>query len=169
MGLLPKGAVFPAIARTIDNAWVRIVLPDGREAWVFRESMESDLDAIATLPVIYTPAPTDAPATEDVPDSVDVPDAVDAPATPAVAPNEPVAEATPVTDAPPTASLPADDTPASVQTHVVQPGEFLKQLAVRYYGDEELWTLIYEANVASIGPDPDLLPAGIELVIPSAP
>ena len=81
----------------------------------------------------------------------------------------PVAEATPVTDAPPTTSPPADDTPASVQTHVVQPGEFLKQLAVRYYGDEELWTLIYEANAAGIGPDPDLLPAGIELVIPSAP
>ncbi|MEZ4718842.1 MAG: hypothetical protein R2851_22510 [Caldilineaceae bacterium] len=55
-----------------------------------------------------------------------------------------------------------------MQTHVVQSGEFLKQLAIRYYGDEELWTLIYEANVANIGPDPVYL-AGIELVIPSAP
>jgi hypothetical protein len=51
---LEVGQVVPAIARTIDNSWLRIVLPDGRLGWVFRETVGAAVEQIADLPVIYT-------------------------------------------------------------------------------------------------------------------
>ncbi|WP_339394180.1 LysM peptidoglycan-binding domain-containing protein [Nostoc sp. UHCC 0870] len=52
--------------------------------------------------------------------------------------------------------------------HTVQPGEFLSNIAERYYGDggEASWRRIYEANRGVIGPDPTQLRAGMVLVIP---
>jgi len=52
--LLPLGTVVPAIARTIDNSWLQIVLPDGRVGWVFRETVGVDSAVIESLPVVYT-------------------------------------------------------------------------------------------------------------------
>jgi hypothetical protein len=52
--LLEIGAIVPAIGRTIDNAWLRIVLPDGRVGWVFRETANVAVSVIETLPVVYT-------------------------------------------------------------------------------------------------------------------
>jgi SH3-like domain-containing protein len=51
---LEVGTTVTAIARTVDNSWLRIVLPDGREGWVYRETIGASVEAIGGLPVIYT-------------------------------------------------------------------------------------------------------------------
>jgi hypothetical protein len=51
---LEVGTVVPAIARTIDNTWLQIVLPNGRVGWVFRETIGVDVEVIEALPVIFT-------------------------------------------------------------------------------------------------------------------
>ncbi len=51
LGFLPNGAVLPVVARSADNAWVQVTLPDNQRAWVFREvvNVSSDID---TAPII---------------------------------------------------------------------------------------------------------------------
>jgi hypothetical protein len=51
---LEVGTVVPAIARTIDNTWLQIVLPNGQVGWVFRETVGVDVGVIDGLPVIFT-------------------------------------------------------------------------------------------------------------------
>jgi nucleoid-associated protein YgaU len=55
-----------------------------------------------------------------------------------------------------------------LQTHVVQPGESLSTIARLYYGAEQgaHWITLYNNNRATIGEDPNLLSAGMELIIP---
>lgn len=170
-GLLEKGSVHPAVARTIDSAWVQITLPDARVAWVYRESVEADLAAVETLPVVYTAVPTEAPVDAPVGAPVDAP--TEGSNQSLTEPEDPTPEDAATVDAVPQEGAPpaADNqsTQTAAQTHVVQSGDFLKQLAIQYYGNEELWTLIYDANIGGIGPDPDLLPLGLELAIPPAP
>ncbi len=50
--------------------------------------------------------------------------------------------------------------------HVVKPGDWLSKLAITYYGDMKRWEDIHKANLAVIGPNPDLIEVGQELVIP---
>lgn len=57
--------------------------------------------------------------------------------------------------------------PRPARTHVVQPGDTLRGLAVRFLGDERRWREIFEANRDAIA-DPNLLRTGLELSIPSA-
>lgn len=52
--------------------------------------------------------------------------------------------------------------------HVVADGETLPEIAQRYYRDSTLWTFIYRANQERL-PSPELLPIGIELLIPPPP
>ena len=61
LALLPLGTAYPAIGRSIDTAWLQIVLPDGRLAWVFTETIIADAKQLATLPVV-APPPLDEPA-----------------------------------------------------------------------------------------------------------
>lgn len=51
---LEVGEIVPAIARTVDNAWLQIVLPDGRVGWVFRETVGVAVSVIDELPVVFT-------------------------------------------------------------------------------------------------------------------
>ncbi len=53
--------------------------------------------------------------------------------------------------------------------HTVGPDDTLSHIALKYYGSaaQEKWMLIYEANKAVIGPDPNKLRPGIVLNIPS--
>lgn len=53
--LLPAGSVWPALGRSIDNAWVQIRLPDGRLAWLFTQVIGADLAQIQKLPVVMAP------------------------------------------------------------------------------------------------------------------
>jgi len=56
--------------------------------------------------------------------------------------------------------------PPSGKTIKVGPRETLKSIAKREYGDEELWTRIYEANKWRI--DGDEVVVGQDLFIPDA-
>jgi nucleoid-associated protein YgaU len=53
-------------------------------------------------------------------------------------------------------------------THVVRSGETLSSIAKSYYGDERLWSAIYEANRSTIGADAGTLKVGMTLVMPDA-
>ncbi len=61
LALLPVGTAHPATGRSIDTAWLQIVLPDGRLAWVFTETIIADADQLAALPVV-APPPLNEPA-----------------------------------------------------------------------------------------------------------
>ena len=52
--------------------------------------------------------------------------------------------------------------------HVVQPGENLSMIAQAYYGPEHAshWITLYNFNRELIGDNPDMIQAGIELLIP---
>jgi hypothetical protein len=52
LGLLPANTLVPAIGRTLDNAWLHIVLPDGALAWVFTNAVIARSEAVAQLPVV---------------------------------------------------------------------------------------------------------------------
>jgi nucleoid-associated protein YgaU len=48
----------------------------------------------------------------------------------------------------------------------VEPGDTLGNLAIRFYDDQSEWRRIYEANIQTIGEDPDQLTVGMVLRIP---
>lgn len=54
------------------------------------------------------------------------------------------------------------------RVHIVKSGDWLSKIAIQYYGDMNKWKTIYEvpANKATIGPNPDLIKPGQELIIP---
>ena len=56
--------------------------------------------------------------------------------------------------------------PARQRTYVVRAGDTLSAIALRYYGNGDLWGRIFSANRAKIGSDPSELRAGVTLVIP---
>jgi LysM repeat protein len=58
---------------------------------------------------------------------------------------------------------------ALARFHVVQSGDSLSKLAAGYYGDMYKWPIIYEANRAVIGGNPDLIRPGQRLVLPELP
>lgn len=53
------------------------------------------------------------------------------------------------------------------QTYTVQPGDTLALIAQKFYGDGNLWQLIYDANRNTIGADYNQIQAGMVLVIPA--
>jgi LysM repeat protein len=61
--------------------------------------------------------------------------------------------------------LPPDPEPDGM-TYVVKPGDYLSKIAKAFYGDGNKWPTIYAANKAVIGPDPNKIYPGQELVIP---
>ncbi|MBM3852681.1 MAG: LysM peptidoglycan-binding domain-containing protein [Verrucomicrobia bacterium] len=64
------------------------------------------------------------------------------------------------------AAASANPPPASgARIHVVQPGETLETIALRYYGSAERWRAIHEANPALLGGG-QRLRAGMELKLP---
>ncbi len=50
--------------------------------------------------------------------------------------------------------------------HIVQPGEWLSKIALKYYGDAMKYPIIHKANLKIIGPNPDIIRPGQELIIP---
>lgn len=51
--------------------------------------------------------------------------------------------------------------------HIVKPGDWLSKIAITYYGDMNKWPLIYEKNKAVIGPNPNMIKPGQQLIIPN--
>jgi hypothetical protein len=62
----------------------------------------------------------------------------------------------------------AEEPAKSVKKHVVESGETLSHIALKYYGSatKEKWMIIYEANKDVIGDDPNKIRPGQEFVIP---
>lgn len=50
--------------------------------------------------------------------------------------------------------------------HTINQDEDLWFLAEYYYGDAALWDIIYYANRAAIGDDPETLTPGMRLIVP---
>jgi hypothetical protein len=68
----------------------------------------------------------------------------------------------PPTDSP---EPPAETRPA---TYLVQPGDTLSQIALKFYGEARLWPLIFEANRDKLA-SPSMLRVGMELHLPEQP
>ncbi|MFV9507100.1 MAG: LysM peptidoglycan-binding domain-containing protein [Oscillochloridaceae bacterium umkhey_bin13] len=68
------------------------------------------------------------------------------------------------TTRPPTTTRPSVPT-----TYVVQPGDTLTSIALRFYGDASVAPLIWEVNFRVIGPDPNRIIAGQRLTLPVVP
>jgi nucleoid-associated protein YgaU len=52
-------------------------------------------------------------------------------------------------------------------TYTIARGESLSAIAARIYRDPGKWTVLYKWNKAVIGPNPNVIRAGTELVIPT--
>lgn len=127
--------------------------------------MESKIDdEIASL---TTPSEALAENVDTIADiiepSSETADTVTAPVEPAVQ----VAEAAQETPKPEPAPAPETPKAAAPVKDKVQPGYNLAKMAARYYGNKNFWVYIYEENKARIK-NPNLIPAGQELVIPPA-
>lgn len=59
-----------------------------------------------------------------------------------------------------------DEPPLTGESYTVVKGDYLRKLALRFYGSGDKWPTIYEANKAIIGSNPDLIYPGQVLVIP---
>ena len=59
----------------------------------------------------------------------------------------------------------------TIAEHTVVGGDTLSHIALKYYGHatKPYWTVIYEANKAVIGDDPNKVKRGITLKIPELP
>jgi len=62
--------------------------------------------------------------------------------------------------------LPPIPPPPAVKTYSVLPGDSLSKIAQKFYGNPSLWSKIYQANKALIGPNPNLINPGQKLTIP---
>ena len=170
LAVLDLGTTHRVVARTYDDSWLQIVLPDGQAAWVFAGSVDVT-GVLGLLPVIITNAAGEAIATLDESPAPAAPEPAGTEVVGTEVVDREVVDSDAV-EAAPTASLPTEPAtplPDGSRLHTVAPGEYLKQLALLYYGDELLWSLIYDANLDVIGADPNILSAGQQLVIPPAP
>ena len=54
LATLEVGSIVTVIARTIDNTWLQVLLPNGQVGWVYRETIGASVELIAVLPVVFT-------------------------------------------------------------------------------------------------------------------
>jgi LysM repeat protein len=89
---------------------------------------------------------------------------------PAAAPTAVPPTAVPPTPVPPTPVPPTavPPTPVPAVTYSVRAGDTLPSIATQVYGDANQWTVIYDANRATIGDDPNFIQIGTQLTIPEA-
>jgi nucleoid-associated protein YgaU len=73
----------------------------------------------------------------------------------------------PAPAASPAVSPLAAASPAVEREYVVEPGDTLRTIALREYGDATLWERVYDANRDVIGPDPNTVLPGMRLRIPA--
>jgi nucleoid-associated protein YgaU len=55
---------------------------------------------------------------------------------------------------------------ANTRSYTVEPGDTLRSIAEKVYGDADQWPRLYDANRDVIGANPDNLRAGMQLAIP---
>jgi len=117
---------------------------------------------IEGLPPEESPAPTTWPGEEVLPSATEEPTTTGQTEHPA---SPPPAEAPPTPGPSPLQVVTSPAPP--LQTHTVEKGDVLWDLAKRYYGDGRRWKKIYEAN-REVLPSSSNLPVGVVLVIPPA-
>jgi nucleoid-associated protein YgaU len=100
----------------------------------------------------------------DVPFDVSYPGPGTAAKTITIAPTPPAP--TPPTPTPPTPTPPTPAPTSLPATYTVVTGDSLWKIANAFYGNPLQWRKIYAANVATIGPDPNLILPGQVLTIP---
>lgn len=66
-----------------------------------------------------------------------------------------------------TQTAPAKAEPALPTEHTVVSGDNLSAIAKKYYGDENKWRDIYNANKATIGDNPSAIRIGMVLKLPA--
>lgn len=66
-----------------------------------------------------------------------------------------------------TQTAPAKAEPAMPTEHTVVSGDNLSAIAKKYYGDENRWRDIYNANKATIGDNPSAIRVGMVLKLPA--
>ena len=52
VAVLATGAQVAGVGRTADNAWILVLIPDGRQAWVLAKEIIVDPNYLPTLPVV---------------------------------------------------------------------------------------------------------------------
>lgn len=115
------------------------------------------------------PPPLEPSVSAAASNSVAVASAPAAPShTATVAPVAPATAVQPVAQTPPAAAVPQVPpiNPKKTTSYKVKAGDTLANIALRYYGDRNLWTQIYRANRSAI-PDKDRLMPGTVLTIPA--
>ena len=80
--------------------------------------------------------------------------------------NETTASATTV-PATNTTPSPSNSTNGVLAKITIEPGNRLTMLASKYYGNKLFWVYIYEYNKEKIGPNPDNVKTGMEILIPA--
>ncbi len=78
---------------------------------------------------------------------------------------QPAVRSTPIPS--PTLNPPTTTDNSMPRTYVVQPGDTLISIAIKFYGTPTAWTRIYAANASQI-PHPNVIQPGQKLVIPSS-
>jgi LysM repeat protein len=58
---------------------------------------------------------------------------------------------------------------SNARSHTVVAGDSLSRIARSYYGDMHKWPVIFEANRAVIGRNPNIIKPGEKLIIPELP
>jgi polar amino acid transport system substrate-binding protein len=139
LSLVSGGTSWSALTLSADNEWVQIALSPTARGWVARRFLVEA--AQLAPPATATPVPTP---------TVLAPVSNQTSAEAALSPTPRLLFATPV-------------------RHRVTATDSLASIAQRYYGEQRLWTLIYDANREALGDNPNVLPIGLELVIPPKP
>jgi LysM repeat protein len=154
--VLDSGEIVAAVARDPNGYWIQTQLEDGRLAWVYSEIIVISQSTYAQLPIV-TPPPL-AISGEALPTQ------------PAVRPSLAAAPAAPQPTKTPTPALQLPSTSNNSTlptTYEIKRGDTLWSIADRYYGYGGYWTVIYENNKNSIGPDPAFIAVGDKIVIPA--
>jgi nucleoid-associated protein YgaU len=109
------------------------------------------------------PAPTATPPKATPTAKPDT--AAQADPTPAAAGADQTATAPAPEESPPPAAAGADQAPPTT-TYTVAAGDTLPSIAQQVYGDANQWRRIYDANRDSIGNNPNVVKAGVNLIVP---
>lgn len=165
LAVVSRGSTLTALLLSEDGAWVAVALPGGLRGWVARQFLVEAEQLGVALSEVNQPG-TNQPGASATAIIATIPNPTALARTPTATVIATVASVSAAPAAGAT-STPASDAPLT--THRITATDSLASIAQQYYGEQRLWTVIYEANRALIGDNPSMIPVGVELVIPPRP